>query len=169
MPLAASAAPVPSGHTLAPNTHFYVPPPAQGSTQQALQLLRHGQVKDAALIADMEATPQGVWFDGESAAQVTEGTAGANQAAQQVYLQVRQTMFEAALQHAVPLLVAYNIPGRRGSGLPPRWRPRRRARRAVGLRPRRPRTGPNSQSPRPCGRAPRVPRGRSPEADLGHR
>jgi endoglucanase len=112
MPLAASAAPVPSGHTLAPNTHFYVPPPAQGSTQQALQLLLHGQVKDAALIADMEATPQGVWFDGESAAQVTEGTAGANQAAQQVYLQVRQTMSEAALQHAVPLLVAYNIPGR---------------------------------------------------------
>jgi endoglucanase len=112
VPLVASAAPVPSGHTLAPNTHFYVPPPAQGSTQQALQLLLHGQVKDAALIADMEATPQAVWLDGETAAQVAEGAFGAEQADVQVAQQVHQSLFAAALQHAVPVFVAYNIPGR---------------------------------------------------------
>jgi endoglucanase len=113
MPIAASAAPVPSGHTLAPNTHFYVPPPAQGSTQQALQLLLHGQVKDAALIADMEATPQAVWLTGETSAQAAlPGNLGSTEANLQVEQQVRQALFGARLQNAVPIFVAYNIPGR---------------------------------------------------------
>ena len=46
----------------------------------------------------MEATPQAVWLNGGTPAQVRQ--------------QVRQTTFEAALQHAVPTFVAYNIPGR---------------------------------------------------------
>jgi endoglucanase len=41
--LAASAATqAPADHTLAANTRFYVPPPAQGSVQQILQLVKSG-------------------------------------------------------------------------------------------------------------------------------
>ncbi len=113
MPLAASAAPPPAGHTLAANTRFYVPPPAQGSTQQELQLLLHGQFKDAALIADMEATPQAVWLTGETAAEAAlPGSLGSQEANFQVQQQVRQALLGAQFQNAVPVFVAYNIPGR---------------------------------------------------------
>jgi endoglucanase len=96
-PLAA-APPPPVGRTLAPNTRFYVPPPAQGSAAQIRWLLRQGDVADAELIAAMEATPTAVWF--------TSGTPG------QVRGQVRETMARAAAQESVPVLVAYDIPGR---------------------------------------------------------
>jgi endoglucanase len=46
----------------------------------------------------MEATPRAVWFTSGTPAQVTQ--------------QVRQTMAEAAFERAVPVLVAYDIPGR---------------------------------------------------------
>ena len=113
-PLAVSAAPPspPGGRSLAANTRFYVPPPAQGSFQQELQLLFSGQFKAAGLIADMEATPQAVWLTGETAAQAAEGALGSQQADLQVRQAVSQTVFAAALQRAVPVLVAYNIPGR---------------------------------------------------------
>jgi endoglucanase len=80
------------------NTRFFVPAPSSGAPQQILQLLKSHDLKDAALIAEMEAVPQAVWFTSGTPAQVTQ--------------QVRQTMAEAALQHAVPVLVAYDIPGR---------------------------------------------------------
>jgi endoglucanase len=81
-----------------PGTRFFVPPPSDGAPQQVLQLLKSGDRKDAALITEMEATPRAVWF--------TSGTPA------QVQQQVRQTMAEAALERAVPALVAYDIPGR---------------------------------------------------------
>jgi endoglucanase len=114
VPIVASAAPsIPgSGRTLPANTRFYVPPPAQGSVQQELKLLLSRQVKEAGLIAAMEATPQAVWLDGETSAEALHGNLGSQQADFQVQQQVRQTMFGAALQRAVPVLVAYNIPGR---------------------------------------------------------
>jgi endoglucanase len=79
-------------------TRLFVPPPAQGSLTQILQLARSGDVEDAALLTRMEATPQALWFTGGTPAQVRA--------------QVRQTMAEAALEHAEPVLVAYDIPGR---------------------------------------------------------
>ena len=83
---------------LGPGTRFFVPPPSDGAPQQVLQLLKSGDRKDAALITEMEATPRAVWF--------TSGTPA------QVQQQVRQTMIGAALERAVPVLVAYDIPGR---------------------------------------------------------
>jgi endoglucanase len=79
-------------------TRFFVPPPSSGAPQQILQLLKSGDLKDAALIAEMEAIPRAVWF--------TSGTPA------QVQQQVRLTMTEAAIERAVPVLVAYDIPGR---------------------------------------------------------
>ena len=87
-----------AGKTLAPNTRFYVPPPASGSVQQAITLLETGDYKGAELIGAMELTPQAVWL--------TSGTPA------QVQAMVTQTMQAAARQRAVPLFVAYNIPGR---------------------------------------------------------
>jgi endoglucanase len=50
------------------------------------------------VISDMINTPQAVWFNGGTAKQVQKDVA--------------KTMKEAAGQHAVPTLVAYNVPFR---------------------------------------------------------
>ncbi|HTT88802.1 MAG TPA: glycoside hydrolase family 6 protein, partial [Acidimicrobiales bacterium] len=101
------------GHDLSPGTRFYVPPPAQGSVQQIQQLIESGQFKNAGLIAAMESVPSAVWLDGETPAQAAEpGNLGWQQADFDVTQQVRQTLFAARLQNAVPIFVAYNIPGR---------------------------------------------------------
>jgi endoglucanase len=84
--------------TPAAATRLFVPPPAQGAVTQILQLAKSGDLEDAALLTQMEATPQAVWFTGGTPAQVRA--------------QVRQSMAEAALEHAEPVLVAYDIPGR---------------------------------------------------------
>jgi endoglucanase len=83
---------------LGPDTRLFVPSPSAGAPQQVLQLLKSGDRKDAALIAETEAIPRAVWFNSGTPAQVE--------------VQARQTMVEAAAQHAVPVLVAYDIPGR---------------------------------------------------------
>jgi len=102
-----------NGHGLAPDTRFYVPPPAQGSVQQIRQLIKSGELKNAGLIAAMESVPSAVWLDGETAAQAAEpGNLGWEQADVDVAQQVRHTLLAASLQHAVPIFVAYNIPGR---------------------------------------------------------
>ena len=79
-------------------TRFFVPPPSAGAPQQIVQLLKAGHLKDAALITEMEAIPRAVWFDSGTPAQVQQ--------------QVKQTTAEAAIERAVPVLVAYDIPGR---------------------------------------------------------
>jgi endoglucanase len=101
-----------SGRALSSSTRFYVPPPSQGAVQQALQLLRSGDLADARLIVSMEAVPQAVWLTGETTAQAAQGASGALEADRQVERQVRKTLHAAAWQRAVPVLVAYNIPGR---------------------------------------------------------
>ena len=83
---------------LSPDTRFYLPPPSQGAPQQIAQLVKSGDAKDAVLIARMEAIPRAVWFTSGTPAQVEQ--------------QVRQTMIGAAIENAVPVLVAYDIPGR---------------------------------------------------------
>jgi endoglucanase len=95
---ATTAAATTGGRDLTPGTRFYVPPPSDGASQQITQLLSAGDPKDAALIVKMETIPRAVWF--------TSGTPA------QVQQQVRQTMRRAEDQHAVPALVAYDIPGR---------------------------------------------------------
>jgi endoglucanase len=101
-PAAASAAAAPGASAgqrgLSPGTRFFVPPPSDGAPQQVLKLLSSGDRKDAALITEMEATPRAVWLTSGTPAQVRQ--------------QVRQTMAEAAVERAVPVLVAYDIPGR---------------------------------------------------------
>jgi endoglucanase len=94
----ASAATATVQRAFGADTRFFVPAPSSGAPQQILQLLKSHDLKDAALIAEMEAFPRAVWFTSGTPAQVAQ--------------QVRQTMAEAALQRAVPVLVAYDIPGR---------------------------------------------------------
>jgi endoglucanase len=96
-PAVASAA-APNLRALSPNTRFFVPPPPAGSVEQVVQLALHGDVKDAIKVGEMVLTPQAVWLNGGTPAQVEQ--------------QVRTAMFEAALQHAVPVFVAYNLPFR---------------------------------------------------------
>ena len=111
--LASAATQAPAAHTLAPDTRFYVPPPAQGSVNQILQLVKSGQLKNAGLITAMESVPSAVWLDGETSAQAAEpGNQGWEQADADTARQVRLTLAAASLQHAVPIFVAYNIPGR---------------------------------------------------------
>jgi len=108
-----AAAATASGHNLPAGTRFYVPPPAKGSTAQILQLLASGQLKNAGLVAAMEAVPSAVWLTGETAAQAAEpGNEGEEQANLDVALQVKTTVLVAGLLGEVPIFVAYNIPGR---------------------------------------------------------
>ncbi|MGI8771134.1 MAG: glycoside hydrolase family 6 protein [Acidobacteriaceae bacterium] len=88
----------PEEKTLPPNTRFFVPPPADGSWQQAIDLVKKGQLRNALLIAAMEATPQAVWL--------TSGTPS------DVSAQMKKVDREAEAQRAVPVIVLYNIPGR---------------------------------------------------------
>jgi len=77
---------------------FYVPPPNRDAIRQVAQLLKARNKADARLIAEMIATPQAVWF--------TQGTP------KSVKKDVQKTIKLAAIQHAIPVLVAYNIPFR---------------------------------------------------------
>jgi endoglucanase len=77
---------------------FYVPPPNRDAIRQIAQLLKARNKADARLIAEMIATPQAVWF--------TQGTP------KSVKKDVQKTIKLATIQHAIPVLVAYNIPFR---------------------------------------------------------
>ena len=102
-----------SGRALSPTARFYVPPPAQGSLKQITQLALSGKLKDAGLLAAMETVPSAVWLTGETTAQAAlPGNEGWEQADADVAKQIKQTLLGASLQHAVPIFVAYNIPGR---------------------------------------------------------
>jgi endoglucanase len=81
-----------------PSTRFFVPPPNSAAVTQVVQLVKARDIKDAALLTQMLATPQAVWFTGGTPAQVKQ--------------QVHTTITQAALERAVPVLVAYDIPGR---------------------------------------------------------
>jgi endoglucanase len=87
-----------SSRTLAPDTRFFVPPPPQAAIAQELTLLRDRHLAEALRLARMLATPQAVWFTSGTPAQVKQ--------------QVHQTIIEAQRQRAVPVLVAYDVPGR---------------------------------------------------------
>jgi endoglucanase len=96
MPSAAAQAE--TGRTLSPTTQFFVPLPPAGAVKQDVQLLESGDLKDAALIAGLETTPTAVWFDGGTPAQAA--------------LKAKLTVTAAAVEGTVPVLVAYDVPGR---------------------------------------------------------
>jgi endoglucanase len=87
-----------SGREPSRETRLFVPAPNPGAVQQIRQLREQHDRANADLLQDMVTTPQAVWF--------TSGTP------QQVRDNVQDTMREAREQHAVPTLVAYDIPGR---------------------------------------------------------
>jgi endoglucanase len=84
--------------TLDPGTRFFVPGFEPAALRQWVQLLSHGARRDAELIRDLESVSHGVW--------VTGGTTF------QTRLKVQLTTVLAAAMREVPVLVAYNIPGR---------------------------------------------------------
>jgi endoglucanase len=77
---------------------FYVPKADTGATQQIVSLIRHHDFKNAALLQKMVGKGHAVWF--------TSGTAAEVQKA------VKKTMRQAHARHAVPVLVAYDLPFR---------------------------------------------------------
>ncbi len=79
-------------------TRLYVPPPSHDAIAQIKDLVKNHEYKDAALVTTMVTTPQAVWVEG-----------GTPRAARK---QVATTMRAAARQHAVPVLVAYDLPFR---------------------------------------------------------
>ncbi len=103
LPVAAAANGGGSSGGLSPKTRFYAPGPTPGATQQAIDLLRQGRFRDALLIASMSVQPTAVW--------ITQGTPAETRA------EVRKVVKRARNRDAVPVLVAYNIPGRDCAGL----------------------------------------------------
>ena len=97
-PLSAVTGAAAAGQSLDPNTQFYVPQPDHGAIAQIAYLTSHQQRADADLIREMIATPQAVWF-----------TSGTPHGVQQ---DVKSTVQRAAGKGTVPVLVAYNVPGR---------------------------------------------------------
>jgi endoglucanase len=87
-----------AGRSLDPNTQFYVAKPNQGAIEQIVHLILSHDRADARLIREMIEIPQAVWF--------TSGTP------KSVRQDVRNIVQRADDKHTVPVLVAYNVPGR---------------------------------------------------------
>jgi endoglucanase len=83
------------GRQLAANTRFYVDPGGEAAHQAVTDLL-HRDLTGALAMAALASWPEAAWF--------TKGTPT------QVKAQVAQLVRRAALQRAVPVLVAYDIP-----------------------------------------------------------
>jgi endoglucanase len=77
---------------------FLIRQPDDAAIEQIWKLLLRGQYRDAELLVRLETVPQAVWLTGGTPAEITQ--------------QVRRTLLQAKLQHAVPVFVPYNIPGR---------------------------------------------------------
>ncbi len=86
------------GRSLDPNTQFYVPKPDHGAIAQIADLTSSGDKADAKLIREMIETPQAVWLTGGTPKRVEQ--------------EVKSTVQRAAGKGTVPVLVAYNVPGR---------------------------------------------------------
>jgi len=82
-------------HTLPSNTRFYVEPNSDAA-KQALTDVETGDLHDALTMAKLASWPEATWFTGGTPDQVAR--------------QVSTLMRDAARQHAVPTLVAYDIP-----------------------------------------------------------
>ena len=97
-PASAGEPSAPAGRSLDPTTGFYVPQPDHGAIAQIADLISTQNKAVAGLIREMIDTPQAVWFTGGSPDKVQQD--------------VKQTVKIAAAKSSVPVLVAYNVPGR---------------------------------------------------------
>jgi endoglucanase len=95
---AVCAAAVAAAAGAATSTQFYVPKPDKGALAQVSDLLSQQDKSDAALIRAMTSQSHAVWFTGGTPAEVAR--------------QVNETVNVAVGQHAVPVLVAYDLPFR---------------------------------------------------------
>jgi len=99
--LIATAAPIaaapPDGHILPADSRFYVQPDSKAALQ-ALTDLHDGHLQDALTMAKLASYPESTWFTSGTPAEVQAGVARVERV--------------AAPQRAIPVLVAYNIPGR---------------------------------------------------------
>jgi endoglucanase len=91
----ASASPPTRGRALAPDTRFYVDPNSEAAHQAIVDLRAH-HVADAVAMAKLATWPEAAWF--------TKGTPA------EIHQQVADLVRRAGRQHAVPVLVAYDIP-----------------------------------------------------------
>ncbi|MGH8891413.1 MAG: glycoside hydrolase family 6 protein [Acidothermaceae bacterium] len=85
-------------HSLTQDARLYTPPPDKGAIEQVKSLLRNHDLSDALSIAQMASTPQAVWFTSGGPLDVQK--------------QVHETVVRASRVRDVPVLVAYNVPGR---------------------------------------------------------
>jgi endoglucanase len=90
--------PAGAGRGLPAGTRLYVPPAAPDAAGQVARLRDAGRSGDAALIGAMESVPRAMWLTGGTPADVRE--------------KVRAIAAAAGAAGTVPVLVAYNIPGR---------------------------------------------------------
>ncbi len=97
-PVRADNRPQQTGRTLDPDTRFFVPKADDGATQQIGDLISHRQYSDAELISKMVHTPQAVWFTSGTPTDVRQA--------------VKKTVDLASFERTVPVLVAYDVPGR---------------------------------------------------------
>jgi endoglucanase len=86
------------GKTLDPETRFFAPPPQPSALRHSADLLRQRRPDEAGLIGLLAAQPRAVWFTEGSPAAVRAGVQG--------------TVAMARARDSLPVLVAYNIPGR---------------------------------------------------------
>src|SRR3954452_16827871 len=102
--IAAVAALVAAAGTVAATAHaqFYAPTPNADAQQQIAKLTSAGDKADAALVSALAATPHGVWIVGGSP--------------NDARVLAQKTVNRAAGKNELPVLVAYNIPGRDCSG-----------------------------------------------------
>ncbi|MFI0235325.1 glycoside hydrolase family 6 protein [Streptomyces sp. NPDC016845] len=77
---------------------LYTPTPNPDAAAQIRDLVKAGRYRDAARVTALVATPQAVWFDSQSPAEVET--------------RVRDVVGKASRTHALPVLALYNIPGR---------------------------------------------------------
>jgi endoglucanase len=97
MPMLVSARPQLDGRSLDPHTQFYVPKANHGAVVQINQIKTHDKA-EANLLKAMIDTPQAVWF--------TKGTSTS------IKKDVQKIVESAEHEHSVPIVVAYNVPGR---------------------------------------------------------
>lgn len=98
----AAAAVTVTARALPTGTQFYLPTPNADAQQQIARLTSVGDKTDAALVSALASTPHGVWIVGGSPTDAR--------------VLAQKTVNRAAGKNELPVLVAYNIPGRDCSG-----------------------------------------------------
>src|SRR3982074_2403305 len=91
-------APQADARARAANSAFYVPPPGRDPLEQIRALEASGRGADARLLVAIAAVPRAVWFTSGRPSQVERWG--------------RRTIERAANERQVPVLVAYDVPGR---------------------------------------------------------